>query len=38
MMGKWLAAPLSTSAHQIRLSGVMDAEVDLAPGFKGHGW
>ena len=37
MIGKWLAALLSTPARQIRLSGGPDAEVDFVPGAKGHG-
>ena len=38
MIGKWLGALPSTPSHQIRLSGGTDAEVDLVPGSKGHGW
>jgi hypothetical protein len=37
MIGKWLAALLSTSACRIRLSGGPDAEVDFVPDAKGHG-
>jgi hypothetical protein len=37
MIGKWLAAQLSTSARQIRVSGGTDAEVDFVPGSKGYG-
>lgn len=38
MTGKRLGAPLSMPKHQIRFGGGTDAEVDLVPGSKGHGW
>ncbi len=37
MIGEWLGALPSTPAHQTRLHGRTDAEVDLVPGSKGHG-
>ena len=37
MIGKWLAAQLSTPGRQIRVSGGTDAEVDFVPGSKGYG-
>ena len=37
MIGRWLGVLLSTLLRQILVDGGTDAEVDFAPGSKGHG-